>query len=154
MKYFFFFFIIILFLTNCTLERVVRHHGVHFLDKKHTKLEVSESNLNDVKKLLGPPSTENAFNNDIWVYIERKTTVSDIKTLGRKKLIVNNVLILEFDKRGMLINKKFYDKNNLNKLEIAKNETTTIGKKKQFLESIMQTLNRKINDPRGVKSAR
>ena len=154
MKYFFFYFIIILFLTNCTLERVVRHHGVHFLDKKHTKLEVSESNLNDVKKLLGPPSTENAFNNDIWVYIERKTTVSDIKTLGRKKLIVNNVLILEFDKRGMLINKKFYDKNNLNKLEIAKNETTTIGKKKQFLESIMQTLNRKINDPRGVKSAR
>jgi outer membrane protein assembly factor BamE (lipoprotein component of BamABCDE complex) len=154
MKNYLFYFIIILYLTNCTLENVVRHHGVHFLDKKHTKLKVSDSNLNDVKKLLGPPSTENAFNNDIWVYIERKTTVSDIKTLGRKKLIVNNVLILEFDKRGMLIDKKFYDKNNLNELKIAKNETTTIGKKKQFLESILLTLNRKINDPRGIKSAK
>jgi len=127
---------------------------VHFLDQKQKMLKISESNTNDVKKILGPPSTENVFEDDLWIYIERKTTVSDIKTLGKKKLLANNVLVLEFNNRGILIKKDFYDKNSMNKIEITESETIGISKKQSFISSTLQSLKRKINDPLGTKTAR
>jgi outer membrane protein assembly factor BamE (lipoprotein component of BamABCDE complex) len=146
--------IILYFLNNCSIDKVVKHHGVHFLDQKQKMLKISESNTNDVKKILGPPSTENVFEDDLWIYIERKTTVSDIKTLGKKKLLANNVLVLEFNNRGILIKKDFYDKNSMNKIEITESETIGISKKQSFISSALQSLKRKINDPLGTKTAR
>ena len=95
---------------------MVKHHGVHFLEKKQTKLKILESNTNDTKNILGYPSTKNTFDNDIWIYIERKTTVSQIRTLGRKKILKNDVLVLEFDKRGLLVKKDFYNIKDMNKI--------------------------------------
>ena len=149
-----FFLFILLINTNCSINNVVKHHGIHFLDKKHIKLKVSETNKNDARIILGPPSTTNSFDNDIWIYIERKTTVSEIKTLGRKKLLVNNVLILEFDNRGLLVKKDFYDKNEMNKVKFSEDKTLVINKKDTFIKSILSSLRQKINDPLGKKTAR
>ena len=145
--------IIILFIlvTNCGFKKRVDHHGVHLLEKKQKKIEVFSNNLNDVRILLGPPSTKNSFDTDIWIYIERKTTVSQLRTLGRKKLLVNNVLLLEFDNRGMLIKKKFYNKDQMNKLKISKNETEVLNKKDTFIQTVLTTLKHKINDPLGKR---
>ena len=51
---------------------MVKHHGVHFLEKKQAKLRISETNKNDAKLLLGPPSTQNTFDNDLWILDPRK----------------------------------------------------------------------------------
>ena len=91
------------------------------------------------------------FDNLIWIYIERKTTVSNIATFGRNKLVKNDVLILEFDNRGILIKKDFLDKNDIRKLKIAENETKTLDKKDSFVQSVLENLKRKINDPLGTK---
>ena len=104
--------------------------------------------------LLGPPSTVGSFDTDIWVYIERKTTVSDIRSLGRKKLLLNNVLLLEFDNRGLLVKKEFYDKNQMNKIKISKNETSVLNRKDSFLDSLLLSLKYKINDPLGKRKAK
>lgn len=144
----------ILILSSCSLDRVVKHHGVNSLDKKQLKLEINNTNKNDAKKILGPPSTISTFDNDVWVYIERKTTVSDIKTLGRKKLLTNNLLILEFDTKGLLVNKIFKDKNQMNKIEISKSETGVMNQKKSFFNSVIVNLKHKINDPLGKRKAR
>ena len=133
---------------------MVKHHGVHFLDKKQTKLKITETNKNDTRKILGPPSTESSFDNDIWIYIERKTTVSNIRSLGKKKLLVNNVLVLEFDQRGLLLKKDFYNKDQMNNIKIAQNETKVLNKKNSFIRSILVSLRQKINDPLGQKSAK
>ena len=133
---------------------MVKHHGVHFLDKKQTKLKITETNKNDTRKILGPPSTESSFDNDIWIYIERKTTVSNIRSLGKKKLLVNNVLVLEFDQRGLLLKKDFYNKDQMNKIKIAQNETKVLNKKNSFIRNILVSLRQKINDPLGQKSAK
>ena len=112
--------ILIIFLNaSCSFNDVVKHHGVHFLDKKQQKLKIYESNKNDTTKILGPPSTQSTFDNDVWIYIERKTTVSKVTSLGRKKVLVNNTLILEFDNRGLLVKKDFLDKSQINKLKIS-----------------------------------
>ena len=139
---------------QCSINKVVKHHGVHYLEKKQTKLIISETNINDAKLILGPTSTKNSFDNDIWIYIERKTTVSEIRTFGKKKLLVNNVLILEFDKRGLLVKKNFYDKNQMNKLKISESETAVLDKKDTFLRSVLTSLKYKINDPLGKRTAK
>ena len=130
---------------------MVRHHGVHSLEKKQKKIEIFTNNFNDVRELLGPPSTKNSFDTDIWIYMERKTTVSQVRSLGKKKLLVNNVLVLEFDNRGMLVKKNFFNKDQMNKLKIAKNETKVINKKDTFINTVLTSLKHKINDPLGKR---
>ena len=137
--------------SNCSIKPVVQHHGVPSLEKKQASLKVNKSNKNDIRKILGNPSTTSKFNNDIWIYIERKTTVSQLRTLGRKKLLVNNVLLLEFDNRGMLVKKKFYNKDQMNKLKISKNETEVLNKKDTFIQTVLTSLKHKINDPLGKR---
>ena len=146
--------LILLLTINCSLNNVVKHHGVHFLDKKQTKLKITETNKNDTRKILGPPSSESSLDNDIWIYIERKTTVSNIRSLGKKKLLVNNVLVLEFDQRGLLLKKDFYNKDQMNNIKIAENETKVLNKKNSFIRNILVSLWQKINDPLGQKSAK
>ena len=99
--------IIFLSITNCTLNKVVKHHGVHFLDKKHSKLILNTSNKNDIIRLLGSPSTTSTFDRDMWIYIERNTSSSRLTRLGKKKLLTNNTLLLELDNKGILVEKIF-----------------------------------------------
>ena len=122
------------------------------MEKKQKKIEIFSNNSNDVRSLLGPPSTKNSFDNDIWIYIERKTTVSQIKTLGKRKLLLNNVLILEFDNRGLLVKKEFFNKDQMNKIKISNNETQVLTKKDTFIRSVITSLKHKINDPLGKRT--
>ncbi len=117
-------------------------------------MKITETNKNDTRNLLGPPSTTNTFDNDIWIYIERKTTVSEIRTLGRKKLLVNNVLILEFDSRGLLTKKDFLNKDQMNKIKFSKTNTDVLSKKQTFIRSVISSLRQKINDPLGKRTAK
>ena len=148
------FIFIFIFNYSCSLNKVVKHHGVHYLEKKQKKLVILEDNSNDVRQFLGPPSTKDYFDNDVWVYIERKTTVSDIKSLGKRKILTNNVLVLEFDSRGTLVKKQFYDKNQMNKIKISENKTDVLNKKDTFIKSILVGLRQKINDPLGKRTAK
>ena len=125
---------------------------MHFLEKKQKKIETFSNNSNDVRSLLGPPSTKNSFDNDIWIYIERKTTVSQLRTLGKRKLLLNNVLILEFDNRGLLVKKEFFNKDQMNKIKISTNETEVLSKKDTFIRSVITSLKHKINDPLGKRA--
>ena len=145
---------IILLFSSCSLDKVIKHHGVNFLEKKQSKLEINNSNKNDVNKILGPPSTVSKFDNDVWIYIERKTTVSNISSLGKKKLLVNNLLILEFNDRGILVNKILKNKEDMNRIKISKNETSVVNQKKTFFNSVITNLKHKINDPLGRRKAR
>ena len=154
MKNYFFSILIFFINANCSLNKVVKHHGVHFLDKKQEKLLVLNSNKNDIEKLLGPASTKSSFNNDIWIYIERKTTASQIRSFGKKKILENNVLILEIDNRGILVDKKFYDREDMNKLNISKKETNVLSEKDSFIRTVLISLRQKINDPLGKRKAK
>ena len=144
-------FILLIFISNCSLNKVVKHHGVHFLEKKQEKLIINTTNKNDILKNLGPPSTKSTFDNDLWIYIERKETKTSLTTLGRRKLSVNNVLILELNSTGILVTKKFLDKDDMKKIKFSKNKTDVISSKDSFLYEFLSSLRQKINDPLGKK---
>ena len=141
----------LLILSSCTLNKVVQHHGVHNLEKKQKKLKVNNTNKNEIIKFIGPPSTKNTFDNDIFIYIERKTSTSKLIKLGKKNLIVNNVLVLEIDKKGILLSKKFYNKNDMKKLKFDESETGINHSKKSFIYNFLSSVRQKIDDPLGKK---
>jgi|TARA_B100001540_G_scaffold191239_1_gene168579 outer membrane protein assembly factor BamE (lipoprotein component of BamABCDE complex) len=147
----FYLIILLIFISNCSLNKVVKHHGVHFLDKKQQKLILNSTNKNDILDNLGPPSTESTFDNDVWIYIERKETKSTIATLGRRKLMVNNVLILEINDKGILVNKEFLKKDDMNTIKFSKRKTNVISSKDSFVYEFLSSLRQKINDPLGTK---
>ena len=148
------FIFIFLFIVNCTLNKVVNHHGVHLLKEKQEKIILKKTNVNDIVKLFGPPSTKSTFDNDVWIYLERKITKGSLITLGRKKLLVNNVLILEIDNRGLLVKKDFLDIDKMNKINFSTNETKGLSKKDNFIYNVLTSLRHKINDPLGKRKVK
>ena len=96
--------------SNCSLKKVSKLHGVPYLEKKQSSLIINKTNKNDIKKILGNPSTTSKFDNDIWIYIERRQTQSALKSLGKMKINQNFVLVLELNDYGILTKKKFITK--------------------------------------------
>ena len=141
----------ILFISNCSLNKVIKHHGVNYLDIKEKKLIVNKTNKNDILKILGPPSTKGTFDNDMFIYIERKTSSSKLSKLGKKKLLVNNVLIVEIDNSGILKSKQFFDKKKINELKFSKDVTDINYSKRSFVYGFLSSMRQKINDPLGKK---
>ena len=147
--YIFFFTLVV---WNCSFKKVVKHHGVPFLEKKQKSLIINESTTNDIRKILGSPSTQSKFDNDIWIYIERKQTQSKLTNLGRMKIFKNDVLVLEIDNYGILKKKSFYNIDDMEKIKIVENTTQSGFKKNSFIYNFMSSMRQKIDDPLGQRA--
>ena len=147
--YIFFFALVV---SNCSFKKVVKHHGVPFLDKKQKQLIIDQSTSNDIRKILGTPSTQSKFNNDIWIYIERKQTQSRLKNLGRMKIFKNDVLVLEIDSYGILKKKDFYNIDDMQKIKVVEKTTEASFARNSFIYDFMSSMRQKINDPLGARA--
>ena len=67
------------------------------------------------------------------------------------KIFKNNVLVLEIDNYGVLKKKKFYNKDDMEKIKIVKT-TTEVGLKNSFIYDFMSSMRQKINDPLGQRA--
>ncbi|MDC1223871.1 hypothetical protein N8Z31_00015 [Pelagibacteraceae bacterium] len=151
MKKLFILIFIYLQITSCSFKEPIKHHGVHLLEKKSDLLIIAESNRNDIIKILGPPSTESKFDNDLLIFIERKTTTGRFLKFGRKRIIVNNVLIAELDNTGILLKKELIDVNKMREVKFSSKETTIAYKKERFIYRFLSSLRQKVNDPLGKR---
>ena len=145
-------FFLALVVSNCSFKKVVKHHGVPFLEKKQKQLIIDKSTSNDVRKILGTPSTRSKFDNDIWIYIERKQTQSRLKNLGRMKIFKNDVLVLEIDSYGILKKKDFYNIDDMQKIKIVEKTTEASFARNSFIYDFMSSMRQKINDPLGSRA--
>ena len=147
----YFLILLALFISNCSINKVEKTHGVPYLDEKQHKLILNKSNKNDIINLLGPPSTKGSFDNDIWIYIERQKIGTKIYTLGKKRINKNNVLILEINEMGLLAKKDFFDIDKMNKIKYTDKTTTNAYSKNSFVYSFMSSMRQRINDPLGKR---
>ena len=138
--------------TACTFKKRIDHHGVHLLKKKSEKIAINQSNRNDIFEILGPPSTTSSFDNDLYIYIERKITTDKLIKLGKQFYLENNVLILEIDDRGILVKKDFFDLNNMNDIDLVSVETSVEYTKQSFIYDFLSSMRQKVNDPLGKRS--
>ena len=141
-----------MFISNCSFNLVDDHHGVYFIKKKMKKIQVNSTNKNDLVQIFGEPSTKSSFDNDVWIYIERKITNTHL--LGKRELVVNNVLVLEIDDLGLLAKIDFYDIEDMNKLNFDNDSTEITYRKKSFVYDFLSSMRQKINDPLGVRKKR
>ena len=115
-------------------------------------LLINKSNKNDIKNILGFPSTKSKFDNDICIYMERKQTQSKLKNLGKMKIYKNDVLVLEINEYGILKKKKFYNQKDMENIKVVEETTETGFKKNSFIYEFMSSMRQKINGPLGVRA--
>ena len=140
------YFIIFIFtiLTNCQLKEASNSHGILFLENRANKIIVNKSNKNDVISIIGQPHSKSIESKNEWIYIERVLTKGDYLKLGQNILKTNNILILNFDKYGVLQEKKFLDKNSKEKIIFSEKITENKLSQKSFVQKILQSLKAKM----------
>jgi|TARA_B100001093_G_C26713858_1_gene964705 outer membrane protein assembly factor BamE (lipoprotein component of BamABCDE complex) len=131
-------------LYNCQLQEPTKNHGILFLKNRADKLAVNKSNKNDVIQTIGQPHSKSISDEDNWIYIERVLTKGEFHKLGQNVLKTNNILILTFDKYGVLKKKDFLDKNSKKKISFSENQTINDISQKSFVEKFLQSLKSKM----------
>ena len=131
-------------ITACQQNEVLKTHGIAYLDKREKLISINQSNKNDVVNILGHPSTKGMENNNLWIYIERTFTKSTAFKLGKNRLKKNNVLVLEFNKYGILEKKEFYNKDRMKKIEFAEAITENELRKENFITGFLSSIRQKM----------
>jgi len=135
---------ILTLVIGCSQNEVIKTHGVAYLEKREKLIIVNESNKNDTIAIFGQPSTKGMVDDNLWIYIERTRTRGKLLKLGRNYLKKNNVLVLEFDKYGILKKKEFYNKDNMKKISFSKDITENELRKENFIQSFLASVRQKM----------
>ena len=143
-KYIYLLGIILFFLIGCNQNEVIKTHGIAYLDKREKLIIVNKTNKNDTITILGQPSTKGIVDDNLWIYIERTITRGKKLKFGRNYLKKNNTLVIEFDKYGIVKRKEFYNKEKMNKMSFAKNETQNEIRKENFIHSFLSSVRQKM----------
>tara|TARA_B100001540_G_C15369501_1_gene444942 strand:- start:118 stop:579 length:462 start_codon:yes stop_codon:yes gene_type:complete len=139
--------IILLFLTNCSINKVSDNHGVKLSENKLNQILLQSTNQNDALKILGPPSTISEFDQNTWIYINRTKTTKNILSLGDRKIIKNDILVLKFNNRGVLEEKRILSLDDMNNIKFDKDTTNKDFGNSSFMYSVLSSLREKINAP-------
>jgi outer membrane protein assembly factor BamE (lipoprotein component of BamABCDE complex) len=138
--------LICLFLFSCSLTPNIKVSGVANLEKKQEALVIGVTNKNDTIGYLGEAILKEYPGDNSWAYIE---TSEKKNIFGKKKIIKNNVLILEFNQRGVLAGKHILNINDINKLDLDKDITNTNSLNdsfsKKFFGSLRKRMQSKLN---------
>ena len=143
-KTIFFLLACLIFFTGCQRRELIKTHGIAYLEKREKLIILNKSNKNDAINVLGHPATNGMSDDNLWIYIERTTTRGKFFKLGRSYLKKNNILILEFDKYGVLNKKEFYDKENMKEINFAKAITANDVRKENFIYSFLSSIRQKL----------
>ena len=140
---------ILLFITiiNCSGNKVSNYHGQKSLELKFDQLRINVTNKNDIIKIIGPPSIISDFNENKWFYVERLKTNQSLLKFGAQRIKKNNILIVELNNSGILIDKKLLNISDMNDLKYAKKETSKDFVNKNVLYDVFSSLREKINAP-------
>lgn len=136
--------IIFFLLSNCQLQKTTKNHGILFLENRYNQLQVNKTNINDVLKTVGTPHTKSVSDKRTWIYIERILVKGKYHKLGQNIVKENNVLVLTFNKYGILEEKNFFDKDKLEKIKFTKKITENNLSQKSFVQQFLQSIKTKM----------
>ena len=81
---------------------------------------------------------------DTWFYVERLITRGKLIKLGQNVLKSNNVLKLEFDQYGILVNKKIVTKDDMQNVKYDPSTTNNTVEEKSFINSFLGSIKQKM----------
>ena len=136
--------LIFISLVQCQLKSPNYSHGINSLENRENVLILNKTNKNDVIKLLGKPHSKSISNENKWFYFERVISIGKMLKLGQNVLKTNDVLEIDFDKYGVLVNKKFYKKEDMEKVKFSKNQTVNNVSDKSVIDRVLSSLKQKM----------
>ena len=136
--------IVFIILSGCKLQEPLKTHGIVYLENRSNKLIINKSNKNDVIKIFGQPQIKDSDNIDTWIYLERILTKGKYHKLGKHVVKQNNILILDFNKYGILKNKKLLNKEDINQIKFSKKNTENELSQKNFIRSFLESIRQKM----------
>jgi len=143
-----FLFILFLVILGCSASKISKSHGTIGIEDKYSLLKLNENNSNDIISLLGPPSTKSKFDENLWIYIERKKVKKSIFKLGKEKYVSNNVLALKINNKGLLIDKKIYKLEDMDdNFKFSEDITSISYKNNSFIYNLLSSIKQRINAP-------
>ena len=131
-------------LSNCQLKEPIKGHGINFLENRSKNITLNKSNKNDVITILGNPHTTSIDDDNLWFYFDRKISGGSIIKFGERDLLENNVLVLNFDKYGILTKKEFFSKEDMKKIKYSEMKTENPVSQKSFVSSFLQSVRQKM----------
>ena len=135
---------VFIILTHCQLQEPKKVHGINFLENRGKVLIVNKTNKNDVVALIGKPHLTSITYPNKWIYFQRTMTKGKLHKLGQNVLKENNVLELNFDKYGVLKDKKLYKKEDMNKVAFSKAETKNEISRQSFVGKFLSSVKQKM----------
>ena len=131
-------------LHGCQLKEPQQNHGILFLENRSVKLQVDVTNQNDVIKIIGQPHSKSINDENEWFFIERTLTKGEFHKLGKNILKESNILVLKFDKYGILREKIFLTKNDIKSLTFSSKVTSNELSQKSFVQKFLTGLRDKM----------
>ena len=131
-------------LLGCQLKEPQKNHGILFLENRSSKLQIDVSNQNDVLKTIGQPHSKSINDENEWIFIERTLTKGEFHKLGKNILKESNILVLKFDKYGILKEKTFLTKEDINNLVFSNKKTSNELSQKSFVQKFLTSLRDKM----------
>ena len=135
---------LIIILSSCKLQEPIKTHGIIYLENRANKLIVNKSNKNDVISIFGQPQIKDEDDKNTWIYLERILSKGKYHKLGKHVLKQNNILILDFNKYGILKNKKILNKNDINQIKFSNRSTDNELSQKSFVRSFLESIRQKM----------
>ena len=133
-----------IFFIGCQLQEPYQNHGILFLENRSNSLKLDISNKNDVINIIGHPHSKSISNDNEWIFIERTLTKGEFHKLGKNILKDSNILVLKFDQYGILKEKRFFTKDDINKLAFSDMETSNELSQKSFVQKFLTSLRDKM----------
>ena len=137
-------FLISLFFLFSHCQIKTKNHGILFLENRYNKLVINKTNSNDVLRIVGNPHTKSINDQDTWIYIERVLTKGKFYKLGQNIVKENNVMILTFNKYGLLVEKNILNKDRIADINFTKEITENNLREKSFIEEFLQSIRTKM----------
>ena len=138
------FFLLFFILSACQLKEPIKGHGINFLENRSKKIQIDKSNKNDVIKVLGNAHTKSIDDNNLWFYFDRKISSGSMISFKNNKLLENNILVVKFNKLGVVIDKKLLKKEDMKKIDYSEMQTNNPVTRESFVTKFLQSVKQKM----------
>ena len=118
--------------AGCSARKDVR--GNYLTDTQLSTIQVGTTNQKTILRVLGPPSTQGTFDQQVWYYIGRQT---ESWAFFEPDVLGQRVVAVFFDERGVVEHVEQYGHDDARTVEIVDRETPTSGHSIGFFEQIL-----------------
>ena len=93
---------------------------------------------------MGNPHTTSIDDENLWFYFDRKVSSGSLTKFAEVDLLENNVLVIKFDKYGIVSQKEFFSKDDMKKVQYSQMETENPVSKQSFVSTFLQSVRQKM----------